>query len=233
MRLLHCAVFGHSLSYTRPSRAIGASAPCAVRCASQPHTGPMQAAPQPTGGRQPQQTAQTAPLAPNAWVAGAAAQRAGSHSKTDRPQHSGQATTQQHRQQTGFGKERAFGERSNRPIFLYWDKKNYTQWEALRLELQTRTERQWLAEYRFDAVRKWRLDLACPRPKIGIEIDGGVWLPGSGHTKPQRIIKNMEKRNALEMSSWRVLVYTPEQAKDSEKIINEIQTLLYDKLLKI
>lgn len=215
MRLLHRAVFGHSLfhtrqvSYTRPSRAIGASAPGAVRCASQPHTGPMRAAPQPTGGRQPQQTAQ----------------RAGSQ------QH-----TQQHSQQTvksGFGKERAYIKRANRPIVLYWDKKNYTEWEALRLELQSRTKRQWLAEYRFDAVRKWKLDLACPRPKIGIEIDGGVWLPGSGHAKPQRIIKNMEKRNALEMAGWRVLIYTPEQAKDSEKIIKEIQTLLYDKLLKI
>ena len=190
MKLLHRAVFGHSLCHTWPSRAIGASAPCAVRCAAQPHSSPLRA----TGS-----------------------------TINQNKQHSWQATTQQHRphplqgQQAGLGKERAYTERANRPIVLLeWRRKTATPWEALRLELQTRTERQWLAEYHFDAVRKWRIDLACPRLKIGIEIDGGVWLPHSGHAKPQRILKNMEKRNALAASGWRVLVYTPQQVQKPE-----------------
>lgn len=183
MKLLHRAVFGH----TRPSRAIGATTPCAVRCAAQPHS---------------------------------------SHSKQHSPMRAasplratGSTTTQQGSQQAGLGKERAFTECANQPIVLpvlEWRRKTATPWEALRLQLQSRTERQWLAEYRFDALRKWRLDLACPRLKIGVEIDGGVWLPHSGHAKPQRILTNMEKRNALEMAGWRVLVYTPQHVQKPE-----------------
>ena len=208
MKLLHRAVFGHSLSHARPSRAIGAGAPSAVRCAAQPHN---------SHSKQHNSPLRATPLA------GAAGSTASHRQATTQPH------TQQHRQQAGLGKEGAFTCRAPRTIVLpalEWRRKTATPWEALRLQLQTRTERQWLAEFRFDLLRKWRLDLACPRPKIGIEIDGGVWLPHSGHAKPQRILKNMEKRNALEMAGWSVLVYTPEQVQKRRKIINEIQKLL-------
>ena len=150
-----------------------------------------------------------------------------------RQQHSGR---QQHNRQAAgsntaagipgpnFGPGNIFGRKET----LHWRKKCATPYESLRQTLQKQTARQWLAEYQFHNSRKWRLDLACLRLRIGIEIDGGVWLPGSGHAKPQRIIKNMEKQNALELAGWRVLAYTPQA--DPAQILREIQAIISDTL---
>lgn len=59
-------------------------------------------------------------------------------------------------------------------------------------------------EYRFHPSRRWRLDIAFPSQKVGVEIDGF----GYGHqSKPGRIADN-EKQNALVLSGWRVLRFT-------------------------
>lgn len=67
-------------------------------------------------------------------------------------------------------------------------------------------------EYRFDAKRRYRLDLAFPKQRIGIEIEGAIWNAGA-HSRPLGILRDMEKANLLVLLGWRVLRYTPVQVK--------------------
>jgi very-short-patch-repair endonuclease len=66
-------------------------------------------------------------------------------------------------------------------------------------------------EFRFNAERKWRFDVAFPDHRIAVEIDGGVWRSGGGaHSHPSGILRDMEKINAAQLAGWRVLRYTPD-----------------------
>lgn len=67
-----------------------------------------------------------------------------------------------------------------------------------------------LFEYRFFATRKWRFDIAWPRHRIAIEIDGGLYING-GHNQGQRIADEHEKCNAAVLLGWRVLHFQPNQ----------------------
>lgn len=72
-------------------------------------------------------------------------------------------------------------------------------------------------EYQFDEKRKYRLDLAFPAQRVGIEIEGGIWDSGA-HSRPKGILRDMEKGNLLVLSGWRVLRYTPDQVRQGEAI---------------
>lgn len=72
-------------------------------------------------------------------------------------------------------------------------------------------------EYRFDALRKYRLDLAFVREKVGIEINGGIWH-GNAHSSPLMILRDMEKSNLLVLSGWRVLRFAPAQVNNGDAL---------------
>ncbi len=66
-------------------------------------------------------------------------------------------------------------------------------------------------EYHFDRAgkyiegasdRDYRLDYAFPALKIGIELDGGLNDPESGHRSISGIMKDMEKANRAIMNKW-------------------------------
>lgn len=78
-------------------------------------------------------------------------------------------------------------------------------------------------EYRF-SNRRWRLDFAWPEQRMGVEIDGGMWI-GGAHNRPVRIAKDHEKRNFLTLMGWRVLVFTGEQVKRGEAV-EQLKSLL-------
>jgi very-short-patch-repair endonuclease len=79
-------------------------------------------------------------------------------------------------------------------------------------------------EYRFDAKRRYRLDLAFPKQKVGVEINGGIFTQGA-HGRPMNLLRDMEKANLLTLSGWRVLRYTPAQVKCGEAIAGLKQLL--------
>ncbi len=60
-------------------------------------------------------------------------------------------------------------------------------------------------EYRFDAVRKWRFDIAWPSARLALEIDGGNRI-GGRHTQQG----DYDKLNAAAVQGWRVLRFTGE-----------------------
>lgn len=72
-------------------------------------------------------------------------------------------------------------------------------------------------EYRVDAKRRFRLDLAFPKQKVGIEIEGAIFASGA-HSRPLGILRDMEKANLLVLSGWRVLRYTPAEVKYGEAL---------------
>lgn len=60
-------------------------------------------------------------------------------------------------------------------------------------------------EFRFDAVRRWRFDLAWPGARVAVELDGGEWLPHGGRHNTDA---DREKLNAAAAQGWRVLRFS-------------------------
>jgi len=63
-------------------------------------------------------------------------------------------------------------------------------------------------EYRHIPNRKFRLDIAWPELRIGIEVQGGLHMK-SGHSTASGLRKDMEKRNLGLIEGWRVLECEP------------------------
>lgn len=60
--------------------------------------------------------------------------------------------------------------------------------------------------------RRWRFDWAWPEPRVALEIDGGVFLPGGGrHTRGAGYRRDAEKLNEAAIAGWVVLHVLPEQ----------------------
>lgn len=66
-----------------------------------------------------------------------------------------------------------------------------------------------VAEHRFHATRRWRIDWAWPPQRIALEVEGGVWTSGR-HTRGKGAVGDMEKYNTLAVMGWRLLRVTPQ-----------------------
>lgn len=63
-------------------------------------------------------------------------------------------------------------------------------------------------EYRFHPTRRFRLDFAWPSQRLGLEVQGGVWVRGK-HGRGSGIVKDHDKGNALACLGWRLLQVQP------------------------
>lgn len=84
-----------------------------------------------------------------------------------------------------------------------------------------------IAEYRFHPERKWRIDWAWPEHRIGLEVDGGVWIHGR-HTRGAGWMKDTEKLNAAAALGFRMLRATPKQIADGSILATLEQMLRSD-----
>lgn len=83
-----------------------------------------------------------------------------------------------------------------------------------------------ISEYKFDTVRLWRFDFAFVKPKVAIEIDGGVFMKGR-HVNGVGFTKDCYKLNRAIELGWRVLRYTPQMLKDDPiTVIHQIESVL-------
>ena len=99
-----------------------------------------------------------------------------------------------------MSRKRAYPKQPNtgEESFLFWCK-------AFKLAAPRR-------EFEFHPTRHWRLDFAWPELRAGVEVEGGIWMPGGGaHSRPMNIRRDVEKGNALTMLGWHVLRVTPEE----------------------
>ncbi len=63
-------------------------------------------------------------------------------------------------------------------------------------------------EIRHIPDRRFRLDIGWPEKRIGIEVQGGIWIRGK-HGRGSGVKKDMEKRNLQILNGWRVLEVEP------------------------
>lgn len=68
-------------------------------------------------------------------------------------------------------------------------------------------------EYQFHDGRKWRLDFAWPTYKVGVEIDGGIWIKG-GHNTGVGSHADRNKGNAAAALGWLVLHYDEKHLRE-------------------
>jgi very-short-patch-repair endonuclease len=82
---------------------------------------------------------------------------------------------------------------------------------------------QFVREYRFDPVRKWRADFADLEHKILIELEGGSWVYGA-HSRGAHFASDAEKYNAAVCQGWRLLRYTGK--RDFVRFLSDYEKLL-------
>ena len=75
----------------------------------------------------------------------------------------------------------------------------------------------YVSEYRFDPIRRWRLDFAFPDQKLAVEVEGGVWS-GGRHSRGAGFEADCEKYNALTLAGWRLLRFTGKPIKSGEAL---------------
>lgn len=80
--------------------------------------------------------------------------------------------------------------------------------------------RRWhpVAEHKFHATRRWRIDVAFLEPKLAVEIDGGIWNQGR-HSRGAGVVKDMEKYAALAAAGFRVIRCTPQHVKTGQALV--------------
>ena len=67
------------------------------------------------------------------------------------------------------------------------------------------------SEFRFHEQRRWRVDLFIPASKLGIEIEGGFFLPRGGrHNRGAGARADCEKYCELAIAGYRLLRVLPE-----------------------
>jgi len=72
-------------------------------------------------------------------------------------------------------------------------------------------------EHRFHPTRRWRLDFAWPELKVGVEINGGIWVNG-GHSRGSGVTKDIEKSNEAKRLGWTIYTFTDKHLKDLDYI---------------
>jgi len=67
-----------------------------------------------------------------------------------------------------------------------------------------------IKEFRFHSKRRFRLDYYFPSVRLGVELEGGVWIKG-GHIRPSGFVKDMIKYNLLTEAGIFLLRYEPKR----------------------
>lgn len=80
-------------------------------------------------------------------------------------------------------------------------------------------------EYRFDPVRRFRLDFAWPSIRLAVEVEGGIYR-GGGHTSVSGMKRDFEKGNLLAIAGWRLLRFHGDQVKSGEAISLIAETIV-------
>lgn len=79
-------------------------------------------------------------------------------------------------------------------------------------------------EYRFHETRKWKIDWFIPSIKVGIEIEGGIWIKGR-HTRPSGFVKDMEKYNTAAMMGIKIYRISHDDLKSARKILDHFSRI--------
>lgn len=73
--------------------------------------------------------------------------------------------------------------------------------------------------------RKFRWDIAFPSNKVAIEVQGGIWLPISGHKSGVHLKRDYTKNNLAVLAGWKVLYIEPKDVCTLDTV-NMIKALI-------
>jgi len=93
--------------------------------------------------------------------------------------------------------------------------------DLIKLELKSEGI-QFVSEYRFDKVRRFRFDIALVAQKIAIEYEG-IFAKKSRHTTIKGYTNDCDKYNLAIKNGWRVLRYT---AKNYGQAVPDLKEIL-------
>ena len=80
-------------------------------------------------------------------------------------------------------------------------------------------------EYRFYPERRFRADFAFVKQRLLIEINGGLYMPRSGHRTAKGVLRDMTKANLAALGGWLYLQFSADQVQDGSAL-NIIETVL-------
>ncbi len=83
-------------------------------------------------------------------------------------------------------------------------------------------EIEFVTEYKFNPIRKWRADYFFPSANLALEIEGGAFTNGR-HTRGKGFVNDMEKYNAMTLQGIKLLRYTPDQLNQPTTINNILE----------
>jgi very-short-patch-repair endonuclease len=72
-------------------------------------------------------------------------------------------------------------------------------------------------EYRPIPTRRYRIDFAWPKEKIGVELDGGTWKNGR-HSRGKGYDADCEKLALLQLDGWTIFKATETHLKNGMAI---------------
>ena len=97
--------------------------------------------------------------------------------------------------------------------------------DKLEFQLKSAKITGFTREYKFHSNRRWRFDFAWVDLNIGVDVEGGIWLPRSGHNTGVGISRDVEKGNALTLLGWKLIRVTGKMIKSGEAL-NIIEKLV-------
>jgi very-short-patch-repair endonuclease len=65
--------------------------------------------------------------------------------------------------------------------------------------------------------RRWRLDFAYPEKRIGIEVQGGIYVRGA-HSRGTGLERDYEKYNQAQVLGWNVYQFSRKMIENGEAI---------------
>lgn len=65
----------------------------------------------------------------------------------------------------------------------------------------------------FHPQRDWRFDFAWVEKKIAVEVQGGIYIPFTGHNNGAAMERDYEKFNAATRFGWALFLFGPSQCR--------------------
>ncbi len=112
-------------------------------------------------------------------------------------------------------------------------KQNFDYVSKITIALK-RASLEYETEYKFIKDRRFRFDIALPKYQIAIEFEGGIFARGR-HTRPLGYANDCKKYNLATMHGWKLLRYTPMDAKKAnwtDNIVDDVKRIIDEKKLK-
>lgn len=73
-------------------------------------------------------------------------------------------------------------------------------------------------EHRFHPGRQWRLDLAWPSLKVGLEVQGLLFQGKGKHVAGIRVLGDLEKANQAGLDGWLVIYCSTKQLQEKATV---------------